>query len=152
MGVLRVTLFTSGALSLLGMVMADHFLTHRVAIIGSFVGLELSRNPGVAFGLRLPAVIQELLIGFALFLVAWMALRSIRSAPKSAVRSPPSALALGLILGGGIANIIDRLMDGLVTDYFQVGTFPIFNVADSCITIGVLMLLAEILVPRRRKL
>ena len=52
-------------------------------------------------------------------------------------------IAFGLIIGGAVGNIIDRIPDGLVTDYFQVGTFPIFNVADSAITIGAALLLLD---------
>jgi signal peptidase II len=148
-GILIITTLASCILSILGMMIADHFLTHRIALVGSFVGLQLSRNPGIAFGLHLPPVVQELLIGLALLIVLWLAIRSSRSYP---LPPTPYPLAYGLILGGGIANIIDRLSDGLVTDYFQVGTWPIFNVADSCITIGVLMLLLEVLVLKRRKL
>jgi signal peptidase II len=51
-------------------------------------------------------------------------------------------LALSLQLGGAAGNLISRLtMDGKVTDFLSVGTFPVFNVADSSITIGVLVLL-----------
>jgi len=127
----------SGGVSILAALLADRFLPERIPILGSFVGLRLSHNSGIAFGMALPPVVQELLIGCALVVVAWMAFRS-------SVRVPAArayALAYGLILGGGIANIIDRIPDGLVTDYLQVGTFPIFNVADSCITIGVGLLL-----------
>ncbi len=54
-----------------------------------------------------------------------------------------SRVAFGMILGGAFGNVADRIRDGLVTDFLQVGTFPIFNVADSCITIGVFLLILE---------
>ena len=50
-------------------------------------------------------------------------------------------LAMGLQLAGATGNLIDRLMFGKVTDFLSVGTFPVFNVADSSITIGVIVLL-----------
>ncbi len=51
-------------------------------------------------------------------------------------------LAMGLQMGGALGNVIDRLMfDGRVTDFISVGLFPVFNIADSSITIGVLVLL-----------
>ncbi|MGC8855913.1 MAG: signal peptidase II [Anaerolineae bacterium] len=50
-------------------------------------------------------------------------------------------LALGLQLGGAVGNLLDRLTVGQVTDFISVGTFPVFNIADSSITIGVLVLL-----------
>jgi signal peptidase II len=60
-------------------------------------------------------------------------------------KSRLSRVAFGLIVGGALENIVDRLRDGVVTDFFQVGTFPIFNVADSCITIGVVLLLVAMM-------
>lgn len=115
--------------------LADTYLIERVAVIGSFAGLQYSHNPGIAFGLRFPDSIQELLIVVALIFVCILAWRS----GKTRV----SHIAYGLIVGGALGNVIDRFGDGFVTDFFQVGSFPIFNVADSCITIGVVFLLAE---------
>jgi len=48
----------------------------------------------------------------------------------------PGSLALGLILGGTIGNLIDRLFRGYVTDFMSVGIWPDFNIADSAVTIG----------------
>lgn len=51
-------------------------------------------------------------------------------------------LAMGLQMGGALGNVIDRLLfEGRVTDFISIGAFPVFNVADSSITIGVLLLL-----------
>jgi len=50
-------------------------------------------------------------------------------------------LAMGLQLAGASGNLIDRLMVGKVTDFISVGVFPVFNVADSSITVGVIVLL-----------
>jgi signal peptidase II len=50
-------------------------------------------------------------------------------------------LAMGLQLAGASGNLIDRLVKGKVTDFISIGSFPVFNVADSSITIGVLVLL-----------
>lgn len=54
-------------------------------------------------------------------------------------------LALGLQLGGALGNVIDRVRLGYVVDFFNVEYWPVFNVADSCIVIGVLLLGLEIL-------
>ncbi len=116
-------------------------LTHPVPLIGSFLQLTLSHNPGVAFGLRIPSPWQELLIAVALLLLLLHCMRS---------RLPfLEQLACGLILGGALANIVDRLADGVVTDFIQVGTFPVFNLADSAITIGAAMLLERALREKR---
>ncbi|ALM10408.1 MAG TPA: signal peptidase II [Candidatus Peribacter riflensis] len=141
MGTVLVAGVLSAVASGVAAVLADRLLSERIAIFGSFVGLERSFNPGVAFGLTFVPWLQMGLILVALLAVASM------------VRTSQGRLqqaAFGLILGGGIANLIDRLRDGFVTDYFQVGTFPIFNVADSFITIGVLMLMMELVLKKRK--
>lgn len=50
-------------------------------------------------------------------------------------------LAMGLQLGGATGNLVDRLRMGRVTDFISIGSFPVFNIADSAITIGVVILL-----------
>lgn len=129
-----LTSFVTTLLSLLSMWLGETFLDERIPMLGSFAGLMLSHNPGIAFGIRLPAVFQELLIIAAL---AWMTVLGVRSV------SSWQRVGFGFIAGGALGNLIDRFLDGVVTDYFQIGTFPVFNVADSFITIGVLFLLAD---------
>lgn len=70
-------------------------------------------------------------------------------------RARPDAFALGLVLGGAIGNIIDRVRFGYVVDYadFHIGAwrpFLVFNLADAAITIGVLILLARALLLREK--
>jgi signal peptidase II len=50
-------------------------------------------------------------------------------------------LAMGMQMGGALGNVIDRLTRGQVTDFISVGTFPVFNIADSSISVGVAILL-----------
>ena len=58
----------------------------------------------------------------------------------------PNRIALGLILGGDLGNLIDRLrFAGHVTDFIDPGFFPVFNVADSAITIGVILVIYAVL-------
>lgn len=114
--------------------LARAFLDVPVHVIGSWAVLRHAENPGIAFGMRIPSPWQEMLILVALALVASIAFKC---------RTTFGRIAYGLILGGALANVWDRLMDGFVTDYFAVGSFPVFNVPDSCITIGVALLLAE---------
>ena len=58
-------------------------------------------------------------------------------------------LAMGLQLGGAAGNLVDRLRVGRVTDFISVGNFPVFNVADSSITVGVLVLLLGVWIKER---
>ncbi len=51
---------------------------------------------------------------------------------------------MGLLLGGALANAVDRVTEGYVVDFIQFPHFPIFNVADSGITVGVVILLVRI--------
>jgi signal peptidase II len=95
------------------------------------VALRLAHNPGVAFGLGggLPVGSVAVLTGLLLAAFAVWALRG---------RLP--AAPAGLIVGGGLGNLVDRAGDGTVTDYLGVGWWPHFNVADAAITVGAVLL------------
>lgn len=107
----------------------------EVPVVGRYVGITNVRNSGAAFGL-VPA-------GAGVFLVA-----SIVVAVALVVyvaRTPTSlwgGVVLGLILGGTVGNGFDRLVFGTVTDFINVHFWPVFNVADSAISIGVVLLIA----------
>ena len=60
-------------------------------------------------------------------------------------------LAMGLQLAGAAGNLIDRLRVGKVTDFISVGAFPVFNVADSSITVGVIVLLLGVWIKERQE-
>jgi len=60
-------------------------------------------------------------------------------------------LAMSLQLGGAVGNLIDRLIQGHVTDFISVGTFPVFNIADSSITVGVAVLMLGVFIQERRE-
>lgn len=59
--------------------------------------------------------------------------------------------AMCLQMGGAAGNLVDRLLAGKVTDFISVGTFPVFNVADSSITVGVVVLLLGIWIKERNE-
>jgi signal peptidase II len=103
---------------------------------GVFPGLEIvhTRNSGVAFGLFSGGGIVLVIIGIA-SVVALLAFFATHS------RRPLVWLPTGLLLGGAAGNLIDRLRQGFVTDFIDPVLWPAFNVADSCITLGVLSLL-----------
>lgn len=60
-------------------------------------------------------------------------------------------LAMGLQLGGAMGNLIDRLLMGKVTDFISVGAFPVFNIADASISVGVAILLLGIWLKEREE-
>jgi len=94
------------------------------------------RNTGAAFGMG-----QNLGLVFTLLAVGVIALIIVYY-PQIPRRDWPLRVALGLQMGGALGNLIDRLTQGYVTDFVSVGTFPVFNVADASISIGVVILLA----------
>jgi signal peptidase II len=103
---------------------------------GVFPGVELVhvRNHGVAFGAFAGGgTIVAVIIGAALVaLVVWFMRHTTRSL---------AWLPTGLLLGGAVGNIFDRIRDGAVTDFVKFPAWPAFNVADVAITFGVLSLL-----------
>jgi signal peptidase II len=113
---------------------AETIFSEPIAVIGEWFILRYAENPGIAFGIRIPSPWQEILILAALAVVTAVAFRN---------RTSIGSLAYGLIVGGALANVADRFGDGMVSDYVAVGSFPVFNVPDSCISVGVALLLAE---------
>jgi signal peptidase II len=139
-------------LVLLVVVAADQLSKHaiRQSIVpgeerGVLPGIQLvnTRNRGVAFGF-LPGnhIAITLVIGLALIaLLVYFAGHATR---------PLVWLPTGMLIGGALGNILDRLRDGSVTDFikFPLG-WPPFNLADSSITLGVLLLIVAIEAPRK---
>jgi len=93
------------------------------------------QNHAGAFGLfgTQPWVLVGMAIG--VLAVFWFAFR------EQAAQSLLVRLAFGAIAGGAVGNIVDRFHYGFVVDFIDLHWWPVFNVADSCITIGVLLLL-----------
>lgn len=139
--------FVAASLSVLVARLMDALLQERIAIFGDVIGLQYGLNPGIAWGIRLPSGIQEIAIAVALVGVVVLAYRESGKWQVASGKSLPTpypllpGIAYGFIVGGGLGNIIDRFPDGVVTDFFQIGTFPVFNVADSFVTVGVVILL-----------
>lgn len=126
------------ALSFAFKFIGDAYFVDRISIIGNFFGVQLTHNSGIAFGMTFAGDFQLPLIILALCFVGYLA--------YSSERTLLNVWGFGLIVGGALANVADRIPDGLVTDFVRVGSFAVFNVADSCITVGVaLLLLASLL-------
>lgn len=119
-----------------------------VPLVDGLLSLSHVRNHGAAFGLladwNLPY--QSLLLSL-LSLAALVAIGFYFTRLPAAARLP--RLALTLVLGGAVGNVIDRIRLGYVVDfvhvYFREYQWPDFNVADSAITIGVALLVLDIL-------
>lgn len=104
-----------------------------VPVLGPVLALTLVKNPGAAFGLfgQATAALGAFAAATAL-LVWWVSGRT---------RSAPAAWALGLLLGGALGNLADRLLRHGVVDFLNVHVWPVFNLADSAITVGAVWLL-----------
>jgi signal peptidase II len=97
------------------------------------IGLTLSHNRGVAFGLAGGA-------GVGLVLLTAVALAVIAFVFGRDPERRGMWIAAGLLAGGALGNLIDRLVAGEVTDYIAVGSWPPFNLADVAITAGVVLM------------
>ncbi len=111
------------------------FRGQSIQVIGDFFRLTYIRNPGAAFGLNLGSPLVHTLVS----LVALAALGWLFWSTPSHQRS--TRIALGLILGGAVGNILDRVRYREVVDFLDFGLgsmrWPIFNVADMFVTLGV---------------
>jgi signal peptidase II len=108
-------------------------LGDEVEILGPF-SIHHVRNSGIAFGLFSSAtaiviVVTTLAVGL---MVAFFA--------RSGQRHPLLPVALGFVLGGSVANLLDRVRLGYVTDFLDFDRWPAFNLADTFIVVGVVLL------------
>jgi signal peptidase II len=141
----------------LAAVTADQLTKHVVAsnirldtavkLIGPF-SIRHVQNSGIAFGLFSNAtaaviILTAVAVGWMLFFFA-----------RSGARHPALPVALGLLIGGSVSNLVDRVRLGYVTDFLDLRWWPAFNLADTSIVVGVAILLGSLLLsdsnPRRR--
>ncbi|MFQ6674320.1 MAG: signal peptidase II [Fidelibacterota bacterium] len=115
-------------------------LHESIPVLGSFFRLTYVENSGIAFGLNFrggPTIftIASFVATFVILGYLW----------RVRDRQPSLKFSLALIAGGAVGNLIDRLLFGRVVDFFDfsVGGYhwPVFNVADSCVTVGVILFL-----------
>jgi signal peptidase II len=133
-------------------IVADQVTKH---IVTSTLGLDESvhvvgplsihhvQNSGIAFGLFSSATaVVTVLTGVA---IVWMVVFFARSG----ARHPVLPAALGLLIGGSLSNLVDRIRLHHVTDFIDLGWWPAFNLADSFIVIGVAILLGALVLADR---
>ncbi len=115
------------------------------SFIPGFLNLTLTSNPGAAFSLgsdhgQIMGIVATIL---TIAILAWIIKSICSSTPPRAVEQ----VGMGCLIGGAIGNLIDRYSQGQVTDFldFAFVSFPVFNVADSLIDVGIGLLLISIL-------
>jgi signal peptidase II len=118
-------------------------LGDEVELVGPF-SIHHVQNSGIAFGLFSSAT--PIVIALTAVAVAWM----VAFFARSGARHPVLPVALGLVLGGSLSNLADRVRLGHVTDFLDVRWWPAFNLADSFIVVGVLVLLATLVAADRQ--
>ena len=117
-------------------------LNDEVHVVGPF-SIHHVTNSGIAFGLFASATsIVILLTGLA---VAWM----LYFFARSGSRHPVLPVALGLVIGGSVSNLTDRVRLGHVTDFLDFKYWPAFNLADTFIVVGVAALLLALVASDR---
>jgi signal peptidase II len=122
------------------------FITFEQPIsITPFFNLVLAHNPGAAFSfLAKESGWQGWLFGILAILVCMFLIRWLYKLPSKQVWL---ATALALIIGGALGNLCDRVIHGYVIDFldFYIGTWhwPAFNLADSAISVGIIMLIVD---------
>ena len=133
-------LVTAWALDVVTKVWAAGSLTERtIALLGGRLLLRESRNTGAAFSIGTGRTVLISLIGIVVVTVIVVHVRK--------ATSRVTAVAWGLVAGGAVGNLTDRLLRdpgplrGGVVEWIDLGWFPSFNAADSAITVGVALLL-----------
>jgi signal peptidase II len=146
----KYVFFTLGVLVCLVADLATKYLVEAtmelyesIPVIDGVFNLFYIRNPGAAFGIlaqsgqfRLPFLLG--VTGIAALAILWM-VHTLKPGQRLAT------LALSMILGGALGNLVDRIRYGEVVDfldfYWRTHHWPAFNLADSCITVGVVLLI-----------
>jgi len=115
-------------------------LNESIPVFGDFLTITLHMNTGAAFSIMqgFRAILIIIPAIFILLIIAYITKKR-----KSGNRL--LLFSLSLIAGGGIGNLIDRILFGRVTDFVSVGTFPVFNFADSCVVVGCILVVFYLL-------
>ena len=133
--------------------LTKHIVTSRLSLDGGVhvlgpLWIRHVQNSGIAFGLFSQAT--AVVIVLTAIAVAWM----LAFFARAGARHPVLPVALGLVIGGSVSNLADRVRLGHVTDFIDLRWWPAFNLADTFIVVGVLVLLGALALsersPRRR--
>jgi signal peptidase II len=120
-------------------------LDESVHVVGPLT-IHHVQNSGIAFGLFASATVVVIVLTAAA--VAWM----LWFFARSGQRHPVLPVALGLVIGGSVSNLIDRVRLGHVTDFLDLRFWPAFNLADTFICVGVAILILTLVAADRPRL
>lgn len=111
------------------------YLQNSVNLLGSFFRIEYSQNTGVAFGIHVPYIVLIIATVLLVSIVVAVAHKEFK------LDDPIAKTGLILIVSGAISNLIDRVSRGFVIDFIAVWHWPNFNLADTYISIGILLMI-----------
>ncbi len=127
------------------MVQQTLHLYDSIPVIGDFFRLTYIYNPGAAFGLHVGPYSRYIFLGLAFVALAVLMLMFLHTPASDRLR----LFAIGSIAGGAIGNVVDRIRSAQgVVDFLDFGfgnvRWPVFNIADTAVTIGAVLLLASL--------
>ncbi len=122
---------------------AEKYLSfiHPYVVMEKGVSFQLVHNYGAAYGILQNHRYFLLSVSAFVFIVCVKYARALAT-------SRYSEIGLGFLLIGTVGNFVDRLRVGYVIDFVDIGLFPVFNIADVCIDIGIVLFLLELFVVR----
>ncbi|MFP3036810.1 MAG: signal peptidase II [Arsenophonus sp. ER-BJ3-MAG3] len=131
----------------------NNFRLYETIPLSSYFNLSYVQNTGVAFGFL--ADEGEWRIWFFTFIAITICFLLITASYRQNINKKLSNIAYALVIGGALGNLSDRLIYGFVIDFidFYIGDWhwPTFNIADTAISIGVILIIFDILIDRKNK-
>ena len=117
----------------------DKFISSTLIIIPRILEFTNVKNIGIAFGINSSNIKNIFLSIFVLIIIVNFIIKQFK------VIDEKTFFSLGLMLGGAIGNLIDRIIKGGVLDFIKISTFPVFNIADIAIVTGWILLIVNII-------
>ena len=117
----------------------DNLAFHSIPLIKNFLHITVVFNTGAAFGILQGYTTLLMYIGIIFILTLFIMIG------KDKKRGTLDNVSFGLILGGALSNLYDRIVFGFVVDYIDIRIWPVFNISDMCISIGVIILIIKLL-------
>lgn len=108
---------------------------HNPVYLTDWFVLKYAQNVGIAWSISVPQPWLNILDMLLLIILPLYISQNID------LRRKDSRIFLSMVIGGALGNLFDRLMRGFVIDFISVGTFPVFNLADSLLSVGIFLIL-----------